>query len=109
MFGTQSTHEQSAAASSEQAARADERIVRTGPQLPLEARIESSLLGTTVRLPVRAEQVTIEKWPVVVEEVVVHTTQVEEEERLTETVRREELRVDTEGHLVTQPGEPSRY
>ena len=109
MFGTQPTHEHHAATDSEQGPRPGERIVRTGPQLPLEAHIETTLLGTTVRLPVRAEQVTIEKWPVVVEEVVVHTTQVEEEERLTETVRREELRVDTEGHLVTQPGEPSRY
>jgi stress response protein YsnF len=109
MFGTQSAPEPHNRAYGEQASPAGERVVRTGPQLPLEARIETSLLGTTVRLPVRAEQVTIEKWPMVVEEVVVHTTQVEEEERLTDTVRREELRMDTEGHLVTQPGEPSRY
>lgn len=108
MLGAQPSHETHARGDSEQAIPVGERIARSGPQLPLQARIETSLLGTTVRLPVRAEHVTIEKRPVVVEEVVVRTTQVQEEARLTDTVRREELRVETEGDLIAHPGERGR-
>ena len=69
--------------------------------LPLQARIERGLTGITVRLPVRAEHVTVEKQTVIAEEVVVRTGEVTEVERLSDTVRREELRVDTEGDLET--------
>jgi len=108
MFGTPPSHEETR--------RADEghpgnghTIVRDGPQLPLEARVETSLRGTTIRLPVRAEHVTVEKRAVVVEEVHVRTAQVEEVAHLTDTVRREELRLETEGRLeVAQPGEVRR-
>lgn len=83
----------------------DDRAMRArrGP-LPLQASLEWSLDGCTVSLPVRAEHVTVEKWPVVVEEVVVHTDQVVETAHLTETVRHEEARVVTEGdvHVTDQ-------
>jgi stress response protein YsnF len=69
--------------------------------LPLEARVERTLAGVTVHLPVRAEQVAVEKQPVIVEEVVVSAARITEIERFTDTVRREELEVDTEGELET--------
>jgi hypothetical protein len=73
-------------------------IIR-GARLPLQAQVETTALGCTIRLPVRAEHVSVEKWPVIVEEVVVHTAQVDDTAHLAETVRREELRVDTEGDV----------
>ena len=73
--------------------------ISRGSILPLQAQVETSVLGCTIRLPVRAEHVSVEKWPVVVEEVIVHTAQVDDTAHLTETVRREELRVDTQGDV----------
>ena len=70
-----------------------------GTVLPLEAHLETTAHTCTIRLPVRAEHVTVEKWPVVVEEVVVHTAQVDDSVRVGGSVRREELRVDTEGDV----------
>lgn len=70
-----------------------------GTRLALEAQVEQSPFGYTIHLPVRAERVTVEKWPVVVEEVVVRTTQVDETAHLDESVRHEELHVDTVGDV----------
>jgi uncharacterized protein (TIGR02271 family) len=61
--------------------------------------VEQSPEGVTIHLPVRAERVTVEKWPVVVEEVAVHTAQVQETAHLKEPVRHEELHVDTTGDV----------
>ncbi len=66
---------------------------------PLEAKLEPAPRGWTVRLPVRAEEVRVEKQTVVVEEVVVRTRPVQETVRVDETVRREELRVETTGDV----------
>jgi|SRR4051812_47315315 len=71
--------------------------VPEGTRLPLEAQVETTAWGCTVRLPVRAEHIQVAKWPVVVEQVLVHTAQVDDTVHVGETVRREELRVETEG------------
>ena len=51
----------------------------------------------TVEVPVREEQVEVEKRPVVYEEVGVGKRTTRETEQISDTVRREELRVDREG------------
>jgi stress response protein YsnF len=73
--------------------------ITRGARLPLQAHVETTAFGCTVRLPVRAEHVSVEKWPVVVEEVIVHTAQVDDTVHLNETIRREELHVDTTGDV----------
>ena len=65
-------------------------------QLPLEAEIERSTHGWVIRLPVRAEEVTVEKQSVAVERVAIRTRQVEEVVEVDETVRREQLQVETD-------------
>lgn len=82
---------------------------RRGARLPLQAHMETTAYGCTIRLPVRAEHVTVEKWPVVVEEVIVHTAQVDETVHVQEGVRREELRVDAEGdvHVTERRADPT--
>ncbi len=55
--------------------------------------------GEEVRIPVREEQVTVEKHPVVKEEVMVGKRVVQEAERVGGEVRREELRVEREGDV----------
>ena len=79
-----------------------------GRPLPLEATTEPWLGawvgGWVVRLPLRAEEITVDKQTVVVEEVAVQRRQLKEVIRPSETVRREELRLETAGELeVTQP------
>ena len=81
---------------------------RTGPLLPLEASVDPSsgtwAGGWEIRLPLRAEQVTIEKRPVVVEEVVIRRRPLEEVVRLEDTVQLERLRLETRGDLAaTRP------
>ena len=79
-----------------------------GRPLPLEATTEPWLGawvgGWAVRLPLRAEAVTIDKQTVVVEEVAVRRRQFKEVVHPSETVRRERLRISTSGNLeATQP------
>lgn len=51
----------------------------------------------TIRVPVREEQVSVEKRPVVTEEISLGTRAVQETQRVTDTVRREEARVESSG------------
>jgi uncharacterized protein (TIGR02271 family) len=53
----------------------------------------------TIRVPVREEHVEVEKQPVVYEEVAVGKRVTQDTERVSDTVRREELRVDTDGDV----------
>jgi hypothetical protein len=70
-----------------------------GPALPLEAALHPSPDGWTVRLPLRAETVTVRRQAFVAEEVVVRRRRAETDVHLRDTVRREELRLDTRGDL----------
>ena len=80
------------------------RYAESARSLPLEAEVQPFNGGWWVRLPVRAEQITIDKEVVVSEEVTLRTKQVEDVVRVEDTVRREELRVDSEGDVeVRQP------
>ena len=64
--------------------------------------------GETVRVPLRGEQAEVEKRPVVTEEVEVGKRPVQETQRVTETVRREEPRVEREGDVDVRGDEPRR-
>jgi uncharacterized protein (TIGR02271 family) len=59
----------------------------------------------TIKVPVREERLEVEKRPVVYEEVGVGKRATEETQQVSETVRREELRIDKEGDIDVQ-GEP---
>jgi uncharacterized protein (TIGR02271 family) len=50
-----------------------------------------------IRVPVREEEIRVEKTPVVKEEVRVSKRQVQDTERVSETLRKEEIKVDTKG------------
>jgi uncharacterized protein (TIGR02271 family) len=58
--------------------------------------------GETYRVPVREEQVTVEKQPVVREEVALGKRQVQDTQQVSETVRREEARVEQSGDVNIQ-------
>jgi uncharacterized protein (TIGR02271 family) len=58
--------------------------------------------GETYRVPVREEQVTVEKQPVVREEVNLGKRQVQETKQVSDTVRREEARIEREGDVNVQ-------
>jgi hypothetical protein len=72
---------------------------RLGPLLPLEAQIERSNGGWRIRLPVRAEQVKVEKRVVVAEEVRIWKDRVPEVARVEGDVHREELVVRPIGRV----------
>jgi uncharacterized protein (TIGR02271 family) len=55
--------------------------------------------GETIRVPVREERVEVEKRPVVYEEVEIGKRRKQDTERITDTVRREEPRLDREGEV----------
>ncbi len=60
--------------------------------------------GETIRIPIRAEEVDIRKESRVVEEVEISKRPVTETQRVSETVRREEIDVDTAGDVLTGAG-----
>ena len=64
--------------------------------------------GEEIRIPVRKEQVTVEKRPVVKEEVTVGKRVVEGTERVGGEVRKEEVRIEREGDVDVRGGEPDQ-
>lgn len=62
--------------------------------------------GQTIDVPVREERVDVSKQPVVYEEVGVGKRQVTEQQRVSDTVRREEARVEGEGDVQPQTRNP---
>lgn len=67
--------------------------------LPLEAMQSRTDQRWTVRLPVRAEQVSVSKQVIVRERVVVHRRTVEDVARVDGQVSREVLRLETESEV----------
>lgn len=75
--------------------------------LPLEAKVQSLNERWVIHLPVRREQVVVSKRPVVVERVLVHRHREEDVVYAHDTVRREKLRLETEGEVdLRQPKAP---
>ena len=77
---------------------------------PVEPRPADAPIGEeeTIRVPLRGEQAEVEKRPVVTEEVEVGKRPVRETQQVTETVRREEPRVEREGDVDLGGDEPRR-
>jgi uncharacterized protein (TIGR02271 family) len=76
--------------------REEAYIERKAVDRPADRPIEANS-SQSIEVPIREERVDVEKQPVVYEQVGVGTRQVVETERVSDTVRREELRVDREG------------
>ena len=74
--------------------------------LPLEATPVIRQLGWSIRLPVRAEEVVVQKQVVVCERVVVRRRESNDLAHKDGRIRREQLKVDVEGtaHVSTTPG-----
>ena len=66
--------------------------------------------GEEIRVPVREEQVTVEKQAVVREELEIGKRQVQDTERVSDTVRREEARIERQGDVDVRgtDAEPGR-
>jgi len=73
-------------------------VERKAVDRPADRPIEDDR-DTVIEVPVREERVEVEKQPVVYEEVGVGKQQVVRTEQVSDTVRREELRVGTEGNV----------
>jgi len=67
--------------------------------LPLEGIPELLPHGVVLRLPVRAEQVTVQKQVFVVEEAVVRTAHSRRVVRIEDDAQREDIAVDSSGNL----------
>jgi uncharacterized protein (TIGR02271 family) len=74
----------------------------TQPGDPGDTLVELAV-GETIRIPLRVEQVFIEKRPVVTHELIVGKHTVQETQRFTDTVRREVPRLERQGNVVV-PG-----
>jgi Domain of unknown function (DUF2382) len=66
-------------------------------RLPLEVTAARSDQGWTIHLPVRAEHVTVSKRVFVRERVILHRNSVSDVQHVRTEIRREQLRVSTEG------------
>jgi stress response protein YsnF len=71
--------------------------------LPLESAEVRSDGGWSVRLPVRAEQISVDKQVVVYERVQVRRHDVQDQARLQSSVRTEELRLAADGNARVSP------
>jgi stress response protein YsnF len=76
----------------------------TGTVLGLEGRVERSETGWLLRLPLRAEQVTIEREAFVVEEIAVGRVAHRETVQLEDTVRIEKLETEMTGDVAHSRG-----
>ena len=88
--------------------RADTLAPASGPRrLPLEASPTRAGQGWAIRLPVRAEDVSVGKQVVVRERVVLRRRAVGDVSHQEVTVRREELRVDDDDARQVDVAEPA--
>ena len=86
--------------------RREELVIENRPGAQPAERASGA--GETTRIPLREEEVTVDKRPVVYEEVRVGKRQVQETERVSDTVRREEARIEREGDVEVRGDEPRR-
>ena len=86
--------------------RREELVIENHPSAePAEGAGDA---GEATRVPLREEQVTVEKRPVVYEELEVSKRPVQDTERVSDTVRREEARIEREGDVKVRGDEPRR-
>jgi len=75
----------------------------TAERLPLESSEVAWERGWSVRLPVRAEHILVDKQLVVYERVIVRRHQIDDLARVDANVRREQLRVEVDGDADVTP------
>ena len=75
------------------------RAQGTAPGEPIGKLVELAA-GETIRIPIREEQVIIEKQPIVMEELIVGKRKVQETRHFSETVRREVPHIERVGDVV---------
>lgn len=76
--------------------------------LPLQARREVFGEGLMIRLPVRAERIAVDKEAVVTETVEVETKEVQDVVQVSDTVRREQVHIETHGDIEAERPDDSR-
>ena len=69
-----------------------------------EINISDLRPGESLRIPVMEEEVTIEKRPVVIEQISVGKRQIQETREFSDTIRREEARIEPAGNVIVQGG-----
>lgn len=84
--------------------RDEVEIRRVSTDRPAGASEDAFTQGDTIRVPVTAERVNVDKEARVVEEIEISKRPVTETQRVTDTVRREELEVDETGNVLTGAG-----
>ncbi len=76
---------------------------RPAERLPLESPAVAWEPGWSIRLPVRAEHILVDKQLVVYERVIVRRHQIDDLARVDANVRREQLRVEVDGDADVTP------
>ena len=77
----------------------EEVVIERHPASGRPASASDIKAGEEIRIPVREEEVHVEKQPVVKEEVVVGKKQVKDTKQVSGTVRKEEIKVETTGKV----------
>jgi uncharacterized protein (TIGR02271 family) len=77
----------------------EELVIERVPTQGRETAGEVGMGEKEIRVPLSEERVRVEKKPIVNEEIRVGKRQVQGTERVSDTVRREELRTETEGNV----------
>jgi len=81
-----------------------QRGMAASPELALEASVQrTDAGGWRIRLPIRREEVCVEKVTVVAEEVDIRLERIDTVERVEAGLRHEELVVDTHGDVEKAP------
>lgn len=86
----------------------EEVVIERRPASGQPASASGLGAGQEIRIPVREEEVNVEKQAVVKEEVSVGKRQVKDSKRVDETLRKEEIKIDTEGNARVRDQRPPR-
>jgi uncharacterized protein (TIGR02271 family) len=81
----------------------EEVVIERRPAAEVDASGEPIAGGEEIRVPLAEERVNVEKRPVVREEISVGKRTVRDTEKVSDTVRREEARIETEGQTTARP------
>lgn len=79
-------------------------ITRHATDRPVQAGDQTLQDGQVIRVPVSEEQVQVQKQARVKEEIEINKQRVTEQRNVSDTVRREEVDVNTQGNVDTRPG-----
>jgi uncharacterized protein (TIGR02271 family) len=86
----------------------EEVVIERRPASGQQVSASDMSAGQEIRIPVREEQVNVEKQTVVAEEVSIGKRQVRDTEHVDETLRKEEIKVDSKGNANVKNRDQSR-